>query len=79
MTEAGHHLFPYVLVILRLEAVTAGNGDHRMIWRNEAPNSSVGLGVGFLIPEKETNSDLLDMIVRKIDEVREKVESGGDF
>ena len=48
-----------------------------MIWRNEAPNSSFGLCVGFLIREKETNIDLLDMVVRKTDEVREKVESGG--
>ena len=49
MTEAAHHLFQHGLVPLRLEAVTAGNSDHRMIWRNEAPNSSVGLHVGYLI------------------------------
>ena len=79
MRDAEHHLFQHGIVPLRLEAYQNDGADDvpLVLWRNLVPNSSLSLRVIFLIREKETDPDLIDLVVGQTDISRSKLHSEG--
>ena len=77
MVDAEHNIFQYGITPLKLVRRSTLDGSTSILWENEAPNSCRTLRPLYLIRLKETNEDLLRMVIPTTDKVRADLATEG--
>ena len=73
--EEAEHMFQYGIIPLKLIHDDGGHQD--ILWQNKVPNSARSLRPIYLIREKETNTELLDLVIKNTDTARNELNSNG--
>lgn len=73
-SETETHLYQYGVVPLRLESTM--NGETRNIWKNPSPNSAQSLRPYCIARREETNSELLQHVVKDSDAAKTTLTEG---
>ena len=71
MIEAAENMFQYGLVPLQLKV-----GD-TILWKNPVPNSSNCLRPVYLIREKESDEEMMNLVIVATDTARQKLNQNG--
>lgn len=73
--DEAEHIFQYGIIPLKL--VRNFDGNEEILWENKVPNSARSLRPLYLIREKETNTELLDFVIKETDLVRNDMNTHG--
>ena len=74
--DEAEHMFQYGIIPLKLVRSLQGC-DKQILWQNKVPNSSRSLRPIYLIREKETETELLDFVIKETDSVRKDLNTNG--
>ena len=74
--DEAEHMFQYGIIPLKLVRSLQGHGK-QILWQNKVPNSSRSLRPIYLIREKETETELLDFVIKETDSVRKDLNANG--
>ena len=63
--------------VLPLKVTSIGDGEEKVLWKNATPNAARYLRPVYLIREKETDPDLLELVIKTTDASRNKLNANG--